>query len=275
MLDDPVIVADDLYLTYKLGRNGSAYTFDFRGRSTRVEALKGVSFAIQRGESVGVLGRNGSGKSSLLSILSGKSAPSAGSVYVSSTPTLLSVSAALQGDVSGRTNARLGLLARGLSGLEVERKVAEIGEWTELDSAYDRPLKTYSSGMKARLKFAIATATASEILLVDEALSTGDSTFALKAKTRMAEFLEDAGTIVVVSHAASSIRRQCDRVIWLNDGEIVADGGVAEISKIYAEWNRARAKGETEKASGILAEISGSYSRPKIVFDDPIERKQG
>lgn len=271
MLDDPVVVADDLHLTYKLGRNGSAYTFDFRGRSTRVDALRGVSFVIQRGESVGILGRNGSGKSSLLSILSGKIAASAGSVYVSSTPTLLSVSAALQGDVSGRTNARLGLLARGLSGSEVDKKVAEIGEWTELDSAYDRPLKTYSSGMKARLKFAIATATASEILLVDEALSTGDSTFAIKAKARMAEFLEEAGTIVVVSHSATSIRRQCDRVIWLNEGVVVADGAVAETSKVYAEWNQARARGESDRAGGILAEASRAYNKPEIVIARSVE----
>lgn len=264
--NDPVVVADNLSLTYKIGTNGSAYTFDLMGRATRVEALKEVSFVIERGQSIGVLGRNGSGKSSLLSILSGKIAADSGSVYVTSTPTLLSVSAALQGDVSGRVNARLGLLAKGLSNEIVESMVDEILYWTELGEAYDRPLKTYSSGMKARLKFAIATATASEILLVDEALSTGDSTFALKAKNRMDSFLSQSGTIVVVSHSASTIRRQCDRVIWLNDGEVIADGDVREISKSYAEWNKARAAGNDQIAEEILKTAKSAYIKPEIVL---------
>ena len=113
--DRPVIVADGVGLTYRLSNSGSAYLLPFLGKGVDVEALKGVSFVIRRGESVGILGRNGSGKSSLLSILSGQIAPTFGEVFVSSTPSLLSVSAALQGDLTGRVNARLGLLAQGLS----------------------------------------------------------------------------------------------------------------------------------------------------------------
>lgn len=267
--NDPVVVADNVGLTYRLSASGSAYLLPFLGRGVSVEALKGVSFAIYRGESIGILGRNGSGKSSLLSILSGQIAPSFGDVFVSSTPSLLSVSAALQGDLSGRVNARLGLLAQGMTRQESKCRAEEIGKWTELGDAFDRPLKTYSSGMKARLKFAIATETASEILMVDEALSTGDSTFAIKARERMDSFLGDSGTVIVVSHSASTIRRQCNRVIWINDGEVVADGAVGEIAPIYEKWNKLRARKRIDEASALLKSTIVDYGQPALhIVDD-------
>lgn len=262
--DRPVIVADDVGLTYRLSNSGSAYLLPFFGKGVDVEALKGVSFVIRRGESVGILGRNGSGKSSLLSILSGQIAPTFGEVFVSSTPSLLSVSAALQGDLTGRVNARLGLLAQGITRQESRRRAEDIGEWTELGEAFDRPLKTYSSGMKARLKFAIATETASEILMVDEALSTGDSTFAIKARERMANFLGDSGTVIVVSHSASTIRKQCDRVIWINSGVMVADGAVGEIAPIYEKWNKLRARKRIDEAGALLDRTIAEFGQPEV-----------
>lgn len=262
--DRPVIVADGVGLTYRLSNSGSAYLLPFLGKGVDVEALKGVSFVIRRGESVGILGRNGSGKSSLLSILSGQIAPTFGEVFVSSTPSLLSVSAALQGDLTGRVNARLGLLAQGMTRQESRRRAEDIGEWTELGEAFDRPLKTYSSGMKARLKFAIATETASEILMVDEALSTGDSTFAIKARERMANFLGDSGTVIVVSHSASTIRKQCDRVIWINSGVMVADGAVGEIAPIYEKWNKLRARKRIDEAGALLDRTIAEFGQPKV-----------
>lgn len=259
--DNPVIVADNVGLTYQLSGSGSAYNLPIFGRTVQVEALKGVSFIISRGESVGILGRNGSGKSSLLSILSGQIAPSFGEVFVSSTPSLLSVSAALQGELTGRINARLGLLAQGLTRQESKIGAERIGEWTELGEAFDRPLKTYSSGMKARLKFAIATETASDILMVDEALSTGDSTFAIKAQERMTGFLGESGTVIVVSHSASTIRKQCDRVIWLNSGRIVADGTVSSIAPIYEKWNKLRARKKVNEAEMLLDDVVAEYGQ--------------
>ena len=259
--DNPVIVADNVGLTYQLSGTGSAYNLPILGRTVQVKALKGVSFVISRGESVGILGRNGSGKSTLLSILSGQIAPSFGEVFVSSTPSLLSVSAALQGELTGRINARLGLLAQGLTRQESKIGAEKIGEWTELGEAFDRPLKTYSSGMKARLKFAIATETASDILMVDEALSTGDSTFAIKARERMTGFLGESGTVIVVSHSASTIRKQCDRVIWLNSGRIVADGTVSSIAPIYEKWNRLRAHKKLDEAEMLLDEVVTEYGQ--------------
>lgn len=265
--DDPVIVADRLELTYRLSKSGSNYLLPMRKPHREVKALDRVSFVVERGEFVGILGRNGSGKSSLLSVLSGNMAPTRGEVLVSSRPSLLSVAAALQGDVSGYTNARLGLLAQGFSKREANRRADWIGEWTELGEAFHRPLKTYSSGMKARLKFAIATETTSEILLVDEALSTGDSTFNIKARERMSKFLQDSGTVVVVSHSAASIRRQCSRVIWLNEGRIIADGETKPILSAYERWNKRRARGAQEAADSLIEKFSSQYEAPDFELE--------
>lgn len=268
--DKATIAVQDVAHTYTMSKSGSVNTLPFSRNKIRVEALKSVSFVTSKGESVGILGRNGSGKSTLLSIIAGALSPTAGSVYVSSRPTLLSVSAALQATLTGEQNARLGLLAKGFSPEEAKTLSAEVKEWTELGEAFSRPMKTYSSGMKARLKFAIATATPSEILLIDEALSTGDSTFALKARERMDEFLDNSGTVVLVSHSAGQIRRQCERVVWIDQGEVVADGAVEEIAPQYEAWNKARAKKNDEQASEIMDEIKADYTQIRILMSSKI-----
>lgn len=264
--DKATIVVQGIEHTYTMSKSGSANTFAFGRNRIRVEALKNVSFVTSKGESVGILGRNGSGKSTLLSIIAGALSPTTGSVYVSSRPTLLSVSAALQAALTGEQNARLGLLAKGFNPAEAKQLTQEVKEWTELGEAFTRPMKTYSSGMKARLKFAIATATPSEILLIDEALSTGDSTFALKARERMDAFLENSGTVILVSHSAAQIRRQCQRVIWIDQGEIVADGTVGDVAPKYEAWNKARAKKHNERASEIMAEVKATYLPDQVLL---------
>jgi len=268
--DNATIVVQNVQHTYTMSKSGSVNTLPFSRNKVRVEALKSISFVTFKGESVGILGRNGSGKSTLLSIIAGALSPTSGNVYVSSRPTLLSVSAALQATLTGEQNARLGLLAKGFSPREVKQLSQEINEWTELGEAFDRPMKTYSSGMKARLKFAIATATPSEILLIDEALSTGDSTFALKARERMDEFLDNSGTVLLVSHSASQIRRQCKRVIWIDQGEVVADGAVGDIAPKYEAWNKARAKKNDERASEIMDEVKANYVQSRILLNSKI-----
>lgn len=262
--DDPVIAARNLSLSFAV--QGTGLKNILRRDSKTVNALSDVSLVIERGESVGILGRNGSGKSTLLSVISGQVSPDCGEVFTSSDPTLLSVSAALQNDVSGFTNARLGLLAKGLSRTESVKRAEAIREWCELGEAFERPIKTYSSGMRARLKFAIATEVASEILLVDEALSTGDATFAIKAKERMASFLSGSGAVVIVSHSASTIKKQCDRVIWIDGGEVVGDGHVDTIGKTYERWNRLRARGRVDEADRLMADIRETYEKPEIVL---------
>ena len=155
---------------------------------------------------------------------------------------------------------------------EAEALTKEVIAWADLVEAADRPLKTYSSGMKARLKFALATAAPSEVLLIDEALATGDSAFTAKAKKRMDEFLDGTGTMLLVSHSASSIRKHCSRAIWINDGEVVSDGSVREISKPYERWNKARAEEDLDTAARIIEEVKVDYQRPSILFDSEARR---
>ena len=262
MSDKPTVVVRDLSKTYRLTSSGS-----IRGlgrKTTSVDALKSVSFVSYRGESVGILGKNGSGKSTLLRIIAGNESPTSGLVRVSTEPRLLGVSAALQGALTGRENVRLGLLAMGLHPDEVAQLEDSVIEWADLTDSIDRPLRTYSSGMSARLKFSIATSVRAEILLVDEALSTGDSTFTSKAKKRMDSFLEESGTVFLVSHGAKTIQDNCSRALWLHEGEIIADGSAESLTKRYRVWSNRAATGKDDEAEKIIRETAASYTPPTI-----------
>lgn len=267
--DNPTVLARDLRRTYRADNKRTIFRNPLASveekKSRYVHALKGVSFLAEQGESIGVLGRNGSGKSTLMRLIAGKEAPSSGEILVSSTPTLLNVSAALQPRLSGLENIRLGLLAQGLTPREIPALSEEIQDFADIGDAVHRPMNTYSSGMGARLKFAISTSVKREVLLIDEALATGDAAFTKKAQDRMSSFLTDSGTIFLVSHAMSTIKSICTRAIWLNDGEIIADGPASEISKLYSKWTMRIGKGETEWAEELLEEVVNAYRRPHIV----------
>lgn len=272
MSDDVTVMVRNMSMIYEVKRRFRRRRDETSLTSNEVVALRDINFAAYRGESVGILGRNGSGKSTLLNIMAGALQPSSGEVFVSQMPTLLSVSAALQGHLTGNQNARLGLLAKGISPREVEDLIGQIGKWADLGAAMERPFKTYSSGMKARLKFAIATAIPTEILMIDEALGTGDSAFAIRAKKRMDEFLDKSGTVFLVSHSAGAIRKHCNRAIWLNDGEIIADGLVSDISPEYERWNKARAVENNERATEIVEAVRAEYSKPKFLLDSEVSK---
>lgn len=262
MSNKPTVVVRDLSKKYRLMPSGSSRGF---GRRTAVvDALRSVSFVSYRGESIGILGRNGSGKSTLLRIIAGNETPTSGLVRVSTEPRLLGVSAALQGALTGRENVKLGLLAMGLSPKEVAQLEDSVIEWADLTDSIDRPLRTYSSGMAARLKFSIATSVRAEILLVDEALATGDTTFAAKAKDRMDSFLEESGTVFLVSHGAKTIQDNCSRALWLHEGRIIADGPAESITKRYRVWGNRAATGRDEEAAKIIRETAASYTPPTI-----------
>lgn len=269
--NDPTVVVRNLKKTFVVNKSGSELTLSPYRR--RVEALKGVSFVAERGESIGVLGRNGSGKSTLLNVIAGNEKPTSGDILVSSVPSLLSVSAALQSHLSGRQNVRLGLLAQGLPPKNVRALENEVGEWAQIGEALDRPLNTYSSGMKARLKFAISTANHPEILMVDEALATGDAAFAQRAKERMQTFLRNSGTVFIVSHSPGALKQHCNRAIWLHLGEVLADGSVEDVGEEYAKWSRYSAAGDSNSADLVLDEMRSNYESPEIVFDSEAIRK--
>jgi ABC-type polysaccharide/polyol phosphate transport system ATPase subunit len=143
------------------------------------------------------------------------------------------VKAALRPRMTGRANIRIGLLAQGLRRHEVEARLDDVVEFTDLGPSIDLPMETYSSGMRARLHFAIATALTPEILLVDEALAVGDQAFREKSARRLEEHRSAAGTVLLVSHNLSEIRRSCDRVVWLEQGRIVLDGPTDEVLGAY------------------------------------------
>jgi teichoic acid transport system ATP-binding protein len=203
------------------------------GRSL-VHALKGVSFDVAEGEAVGVIGSNGSGKSTLLAALAGLLTPTSGEILVAEEPKLLGVGATLLPAASGYRNIRLGCLALGMSRAEVDERIGEIVEFTELGEAIDRPLRTYSSGMRARLHFAIATSVRPRILLIDEALAVGDRVFRAKSHARIEELLDAAGTLLLVSHSLEEIKKQCNRAIWIEQGLLKADGPVEAVIEEYS-----------------------------------------
>ncbi|MEM9610533.1 MAG: ABC transporter ATP-binding protein [Actinomycetota bacterium] len=204
-----------------------------RRRHREIHAVRGVSFRLGEGESLGVVGSNGSGKSTLLSALTGLLPVESGSIRVRARPTLLGVNAVLRPALSGRRNIVIGGLAMGMSKREIEAKSDEIVQFAELEDFVDLPMRTYSSGMRARLTFSIATARTPEILLIDEALAVGDARFRAKSAERIEKIRAEAGAVVLVSHDFGEIERTCDRALWLERGELRADGPAEDVVASY------------------------------------------
>ena len=238
--EDPVVICDDVHVEYrtlatgKKATPGSSAGLLSRGRSLQtVHALKGISFTAHANESIGIIGTNGSGKSTLMRTITGLTPATGGAVYAKSRPNLLGIGAALLSDLSGSRNIILGGQALGMSRQEIEEKYDDIVEFTGLRDFIDMPMRTYSSGMTARLKFGIATAKHHEILIVDEALSVGDREFRRRSEQRIRNIRESAGTVFLVSHSMRSIRDTCNRTIWIEKGVLRADGATADVVKEY------------------------------------------
>jgi teichoic acid transport system ATP-binding protein len=239
--DEPevAVVVDDVHVRYRvyeeqrLGlRELLARGFRSR-RSSQVHAIRGVSFRIDVGEAVGIVGANGSGKSTLLRAIAGVQSIASGHILARGDVRLLGVGAALKPTLSGYRNVMLGGLAMGLTEAEVEARMSEVIEFSGLADAINRPLKTYSSGMRARLAFSIATLYVPDVLLIDEALAVGDKEFRERSLQRIRDIQQQAGTVVMVTHNMSEIRTACSRAIWLDDGVVRADGAVDDVLAAY------------------------------------------
>lgn len=255
-LGSPSLVVDDLYVTYRVfgGKrvgNGAAEQAGLvkrllsRGRThvggvTSVEAIKGVSFVARHGESIGVVGINGSGKSTLMRAIAGLIPPTRGSVYVSGDPSLLGVNAVLMGSLTGERNVMIGGLALGLTPDEVRQKFDDIVEFSGIGDAIYLPMSAYSSGMGARLRFAISSAAVPDVLMIDEALATGDAAFRKKSKARIDAIRDQAGTVFLVSHSLATIESICSRTLWVHEGRLVMDGPSAEVCSAYKAFVRAQ-----------------------------------
>ena len=233
--EQPMVIADDLHIVYRVfgagGDKGTAATALLRimGRKTRasireVHAIRGVSFIAYSGDAVGVIGRNGSGKTTLLRAIAGLLPPEQGNVYTNGEAALLGVNAALLDDLTGERNVVLGCLAMGMSKAGTKEKFPSIVDFSGVGDFIDLPMKAYSSGMGSRLRFAIAASKSQDILLVDEALATGDAEFRVKSHARIQELRKDAGTVFLVAHNLEEVEQTCNRVIWMERGKIVTQG---------------------------------------------------
>lgn len=215
-----------------------------RTKPVSVAALKEISLVVEHGESVGIVGRNGSGKSTLLKLVGGQIPPTTGAVYATSTPVMLGVNAALIPGLSGDQNIILGCLAMGMSYQQIEERYESIVELSGLEDAVRMPMKSYSSGMASRLRFAIAASIDPEILIIDEALNTGDAQFKDRTRKKMLSLLDQAGTVFLVSHSMATINDLCNRAIWLDQGELIADGDPATVIKWYRLFTQKLANGD-------------------------------
>ena len=189
-----------------------------------VHAIRGISFVAYRGDAVGVIGRNGSGKSTLLRAIAGLLPAEQGMVYTDGHAALLGVNAALLDDLTGERNVVLGCLAMGMTPRRSRKPSTRIVDFSGVGDFINLPMKAYSTGMGSRLRFAIASAKSHDILLVDEALATGDAEFRRKSHERIDELRQQAGTVFLVAHNLSEIEETCNRVIWLEKGQIVKAG---------------------------------------------------
>lgn len=251
---EPTVVIDDVHLTYRIvgrGRRGGAPAAIRRALlreapagQRAVHAVRGVSFTAYRGEAIGLIGPNGSGKSTLLRAVAGLMAPSQGAVWTRGQASLLGVAAAMMPAMSGDQNILLGCLAIGMTPAEIAEEYDAICEFAGIGEFVKLPMNTYSSGMGARLRFAIAAARAPEILLIDEALATGDARFRRRSERRIRELREHAGTVFLVSHGLGIIRDTCNRAIWLEDGKIVTDGDAASVVDAYEHRHNPEAVAE-------------------------------
>ncbi|MBM6665309.1 ABC transporter ATP-binding protein [Flavonifractor plautii] len=202
----------------------------------RFYALRDVSFTLEKGHSLGLVGLNGSGKSTLANIIAGASAPTTGNLTINGTVSMTSVSSGVLPALTGRENIMQKCLLLGLNKKDILRLMPEIIEFSELGDVIDQQVKTYSSGMRSKLGFAISINIDPDILIIDEALSVGDQTFTQKCLNRMRAFRQQGKTIVFVSHSISQMRRFCDQALWLEGGQVVQIGSSQEITAAYAKF---------------------------------------
>ena len=211
-----------------------------------VEALKDVSFEVKTGSAMGIIGANGAGKSTLMRSMAGILPPTDGTVEVwGRASTLLALGVGFNNGLSGRENIILGGLAAGLSREEVEERANEIAEWTELGDFIDMPMRTYSSGMFSRVSFSVAVHMEPDILMIDEALSTGDAHFKEKAAAKMSELRSQARAMFLVSHGLSSIKEMCDEAIWIDKGKLMERGEPADVISSYTKFLKVRRSSTT------------------------------
>ena len=240
-MNNTSIEVKDLCIDYRPLKNMPSIKNLFREKQDRgkiVHAVKNVSFDVKRGEILGIIGKNGSGKSTMLRAMAGIFQPDGGYIDLKGNSiSLMSIGVGFNQDISGRKNIILSGMTLGFTEEEMLRRTPEIIEFAEIGDFIDMPVRTYSSGMHSKLAFAITANLDTDIMLVDEVLSVGDERFKKKSRNKMKELITDSNrTVIMVSHEMSVMRELCDRILWINDGEMMAIGESEEIINAYQEY---------------------------------------
>ncbi len=231
----------DLRISYKclnkLSIKKSLFTLK-KSKAEVFEAVRGVSFNVPKGQIMGIIGKNGSGKSTMLRAIAGIFAPDSGSIDLHGfSVSLLSIGVGFQKKLTGRENIILSGMLLGFSEEHIKEKMEQIIKFAELGDFIDRPVRTYSSGMYSKLAFSITAILETDIMLIDEVLSVGDAKFKKKSYNKMKKLITDKSkTVIIVSHSSETLRKLCDTILWLHDGEVKMQGSVAEVLPVYEEF---------------------------------------
>ena len=235
------IEVTDLVISYRNLKKTSIKKNFFQFRKRTVEnfvAVKGISFYVREGEILGIIGKNGSGKSTTLNALAGIFSPDSGTIDLKGhSISLLSIGVGFQKEMTGRENIFLSGMLQGFSEAQVKEKEQEIIDFAELGDFIDRPVRTYSSGMHSKLAFSITAILETDIMLIDEVLSVGDQKFKKKSYKKMKKLISDkTRTVVIVSHNLSTLQELCDTVMWMHEGEIKKIGEPKEVLDEYVKF---------------------------------------
>ncbi|MCB5239917.1 teichoic acids export ABC transporter ATP-binding subunit TagH [Niallia circulans] len=233
------VIVKNLTKKYKLYANNSEKLKDIflpKNYGESFYALRNVSFEAEHGDVIGFVGVNGSGKSTLSNIIAGIVPPTSGEVEIDGQASLIAVSAGVNNELTGRENIELKCLMLGFTKDKIKDLEPEIIEFSELGKFIDQPVKSYSSGMKSRLGFAISVNTDPDVLIIDEALSVGDKAFAEKCLAKMNEFKERGKTMFFISHSIGQMKQFCEKGIWLENGQLKMSGSIKEVIPAYEEF---------------------------------------
>lgn len=240
---DPVLVLANVHVSYRfvnsanLKRQLAALLTRRKDQRTvvrEVNALRGVSFTLERGQTLGIIGANGAGKTTLLKTIAGIFEPNRGQVALNAkSVSLLALGVGFQSELTGVENIYINGLLLGLSRRQIAERMDDIVEFAGVGDAVENPLKTFSSGMRSRLAFATAVHVEPELLLIDEVLGVGDESFRKQSRDRIIQMIEEHGSVVIASHSMSYIRQMCDVVLWLDAGSIQRFGPTEEVVSEY------------------------------------------
>lgn len=285
MKEENAIEVKDITKSFKVyfDRSNNVKDFMIHGNRRRYEkrqVLKGISFEVKKGEAIGLIGRNGCGKSTTLKLLTKIMYPDSGTIEMRGrVSSLIELGAGFHPDMSGRENIYINASIFGLSKKEIDRRVNDIIEFSELGDYIDNPVRTYSSGMYMRLAFSVAINVDAEILLIDEILAVGDTNFQEKCFKKMKEIKDNGTTIVIVSHSLGQIEAICERSVWIEKGFIKAEGETRKVHRKYLEYmgaekNKANSNSvsakekeqQEEKTEKDSKKKSGREGNQKVVF---------